>query len=193
MNGSEDKWEFLRAARRPFPVQDRVMPITTTNRFSTLARMADCESHENGTENLQSEENSRVPRERNTSFQMQRFRNQAPIPNRLNRKNDQVSVSQENHQMQSDDPRQIQGDTARNFRNRQGMISEEAQRFSFSRDRRTDPEMTTFGTATRRQKNSIVYIVGDSGPVHTGTQLFRSISFRSEKWNAQGLRSHGNT
>ena len=31
------------------------------------------------------------------------------------------------------------------------------------------------------------------GPVHTGTQSFRSISFRSEKWNAQGLRSHGNT
>ena len=30
------------------------------------------------------------------------------------------------------------------------------------------------------------------GPVHTGTQSFRSISFRSEKWNAQGLRSHGN-
>ena len=46
MNGSEDKWEFSRAARRPFPVQDRVMPITTTNRFSTLARMTDCESHE---------------------------------------------------------------------------------------------------------------------------------------------------
>ena len=55
---------------------------------------------------------------------MQRFRNQTPIPNRLNHKNDQVSVSQENHQMQSDDdPQQIQGDTARNFRNRQGMVS----------------------------------------------------------------------
>ena len=124
--------------------------------------MADCESHENGTENQQSEENLRVPRERNASFQMQRFRNPAPITNRLNRKNDQVSVSQENHQMQSDDPRQIQGDTARNFRNRQGMVSEEAQRFSFSRDRQAEPEMTTFGNATRRQKNRIVYIIGDS-------------------------------
>ena len=30
------------------------------------------------------------------------------------------------------------------------------------------------------------------GPVHMGTQSFRSISFRSKKWNAQGLRSHGN-
>ena len=125
MNGSEDKWEFPRAARKPFPVQDRVIPITTTNRFSALARMADCESRENGIENLQSEENLRVPRERNASFQPQRFGNQAPMLNRLNRKNDQVSVSQENHQMQSDDPRRIQGDTARNFRNRQGMVSED--------------------------------------------------------------------
>ena len=155
MNGSEDKWEFPRAARKPFPVQDRVIPITTTNRFSTLARMADCESHENGIENLQSEENLRVPRERNASFQPHRFGNQAPILNHLNRKNDQVSVSQENHQMQSDDPRRIQGDTARNFRNRQGMVSEDAQRFSFSRDRRTEPEMTTFGTATKRQRTGL--------------------------------------
>ena len=32
----------------------------------------------------------------------------------------------------------------------------------------------------------------DLGPVHMGTQSFRSISFRSEKWNAQWLCSHGN-
>ena len=30
------------------------------------------------------------------------------------------------------------------------------------------------------------------GPVHTGTQSFRSILFRSKKWNTQGLCSHGN-
>ena len=43
-----------------------------------------------------------------------------------------------------------------------GMVSEDAQSLSFSRDRQTETEMTTCGTATRRQKNRIVYIVGDS-------------------------------
>ena len=57
-----------KGSKKIFPVQDRVMPITTTNRFSTLARMADCESHENGTENLQSEENLRVPRRKKCIF-----------------------------------------------------------------------------------------------------------------------------
>ena len=71
-------------------------------------------------------------------------------------------MSQENHQIQSDDPRRIQGDTGRNFRNWQGMVSEDAQRFSSLKDRRTEPEMTIFGTATKRQKNRIVYIVGES-------------------------------
>ena len=41
--------------------------------------------------------------------------------------------------------------------------------------------------------NLFVEITHHLGPVHTETQSFRSISFRSEKWNAQGLRSHGKT
>ena len=32
-----------------------------------------------------------------------------------------------------------------------------------------------------------------SGPVQTGTRSFHFVRYRSEKWNAEGLRSDGNT
>eukprot|EP00112_Aurelia_sp_Birch-Aquarium-sp1_P003506 Seg1392.5 transcript_id=Seg1392.5/GoldUCD/mRNA.D3Y31 product="hypothetical protein" protein_id=Seg1392.5/GoldUCD/D3Y31 len=71
-------------------------------------------------------------------------------------------MSQENQRAQSDDTQRIQGDMARNLHYGKRMVSGDAQRFSFSGDRRTEPEMTTFGNTARRQKNKTVYIVGDS-------------------------------
>ena len=39
----------------------------------------------------------------------------------------------------------------------------------------------------------LIWKVADLGPVQTGTQSFQFVPYRFENWNAEGLRSDGNS